>query len=123
MYRELNRDSHAGGTLAVDESRTLDLRSILKESIDLPADVLSADFSHIQDRILDQQTISDLVKPCTPETETGDSSQRRQRRKKALMPYLDQRLVCVCIRLPGVIYTIEIGPETEKVVHWEWQPA
>jgi phosphoribosyl-dephospho-CoA transferase len=64
-----------------------------------------------------------LIKPSTSETENGDSYERRQRRKKALMRYLDQRLVCVCLRLPGVIYTIEINPETEEVVHWEWQTA
>jgi len=67
-----------------------------------------------------KQVIKQMVDTVGQETAKG---QRRQRRKKALMPYLDQRLVCVCIRLPGVIYTIEIGPETEKVVHWEWQPA
>ena len=31
------------------------------------------------------------------------------------------RLICVFIRLPGVIYTIEIDPGTEEVIHWEWQ--
>ena len=35
--------------------------------------------------------------------------------------FLDQRLTCVCIRLPGIVYTIEIDPRAEKVIHWEWQ--
>ncbi len=121
MFRELRRDNYSDGNLAFDENRTFDLRSIVKESIDLPAEILSADFSHINDRILDQKIISDLIKSSGPETGTGDWTKRYYHRKEALMPYLDKRLICVCIRLPGVAYTIEIDPGAEEVIHWEWQ--
>ena len=121
MFKELGDDNYANGNLAFDDNRTSDLRSIIQESIDLPAEVLGADFSHVHDRILDQRTISDLIKPSTSGTETSDWSKRCHRRKEALMPFLDQRLICVCIRLPGVVHTIEIDPEAEEVIHWEWQ--
>jgi hypothetical protein len=121
MFRELQPDNYADGNLAFDDNRTLDLRSIVEKSTDLPAEVLNADFSHIHDRILDQKIISSLIKPPTSKTEPGDWSKRYHYRKEALMPYLDQRLICVCIRLPGVVYTIEIDPGAEEVIHWEWQ--
>ncbi len=121
MFKEPAEDNHANGDFASDENRTLDLRTIIEKSTDLPAEVLSADFSHIHDRILDQKIISRLIKPSTSKTEIGDWSKRCHRRKEALMRYLDQRIVCVCIRLPGVVYTIEIDPAAEKIIHWEWQ--
>ena len=121
MFKELPQDIHSNGNLAFNENRTLDLRSIVEESIDLPAAVLSGDFSHVHDRILDQKIISGLMNPTTSESETGDWSKRCHRRKKALMPYIDKRLICVCIRLPGVLYTIEIDPGADEVIHWEWQ--
>lgn len=95
MFKELQPNSYSSSNLASGENRTLDLRSIMKESTDLPAEILSADFSHIHDRILDQKVISSLTKPPSFETENGDWVTRRHRRKEALMPYLDQRLsVC-----------------------------
>ena len=121
MLKELPQDNHSDSDLTFDENRTFDLRSIVEKSIDLPAAVLSGDFSHIHDRILDQKIISGLMNPTTSESETGDWSKRCHRRKKALTPYLDKRLICVCVRLPGVLYTIEIDPEGEEVIHWEWQ--
>jgi hypothetical protein len=121
MFKELRKDNYSDGDSAFDTNRTLHLRSILKESIDLPAGVLSVEFSHIHDRILDQKIFSELIDPANSETETEDWSKRCHNRKQALMPYLDQRLICVCIRLPGVVYTIEIDPSARKVIHWEWQ--
>ena len=121
MFKQLGKDNYSGGDLAFDENRTLELRSIVEKSINLPAEVLSADFLHIHDRILNQKIFSGLIEPSTSETETGDWNTRYRHRIKALMPYLDKRLVCVCIRLPGVVYTIEIDPGAEEVIHWEWQ--
>ena len=121
MFKALAEDNHANDVLAFDEDCTLDLRSIIEKSIALPADVLSADFSYIHNRILDQSVFSSLTTPSSTETETFDLSDRYDRRKEALTPYLDKRLVCVCIRLPGVVYTIEIDLGTKKVIHWEWQ--
>ncbi len=121
MFKDLGKDNHSDGDSAFDENRTLHLRSIIKESIDLSVEVLRVEFSHIHDRILDQRIFSELINPANSETETDDWSTRCHNRKQALMPYVDQRLICVCIRLPGVVYTIEIDPDAEKVIHWEWQ--
>ncbi len=121
MFKELDKDNHFDGDSALDEDRTLPLRSILKESINLPAQVLGVKFSYVHDRILDQKIFSELITPANSEPETDNRSKRCHNRKQALMPYVDQRLVCVCIRLPGVVYTIEIDPGAEKVIHWEWQ--
>ena len=121
MFKELGQDNYANGNLAFEETRTLDLRSIVEKSIDLPAEVLSADFSHVHDRILDQKIISGLTTPSSSETEALEWSERYHRRREALTPYLDKRLICVCIRLPGVLYTIEIDPGADEVIHWEWQ--
>ncbi len=121
MFKELGGDNYADGNLAFDDNRTLDLRSIVEKSTDLPAEVLSADFSYIHDRVLDQTVYSSLTTPSSSETETLEWSERYHQRREALTPYLDKRLICVCIRLPGVVHTIEIDPETEEVIHWEWQ--
>ncbi len=121
MFKERRQDNYSNGNPAFEESTSLDLRSIVEESIDIPTWVLDADFSYVHERILDQKTISDLIKPSTSGTEASDWSKRCDRRKEALMPYLGKRLICVCIRLPGVLYTIEIDPEGEEVIHWEWQ--
>lgn len=121
MFKELRGDNYADGNLAFDDNRTLDLRSIVEKSTDLPAEVLSADFSHIYDRVLDQTVYSSLTTPSSSETETLEWTVRYHQRREALTPYLDQRLICVCIRLPGVVYTIEIDPGAEEVIHWEWQ--
>ena len=121
MFRELSKEDYADGNLDVHDFGTVNLRSVVKESIDLPAEVLSADFSCIHGRILDQKIIAGLTKPSASESENGGCSKRCRRRKKALTPYLDKRLICVCIRLPGVLCTIEIDPGAEKVIHWEWQ--
>ncbi len=123
MFKELHPNNCSDAKCAADENRSLDIRSIVKESIDLPAEILRADFSHIHDRILDQKTISDLINPPATDTTTVESEKRYLRRKEALVPYLDKRLVCVCFRLPGIMYTIEVDPEAEEVVHWEWQSA
>lgn len=121
MFKEIHQDNDLDGDLAFDEGRTFDLRSTIDKSIDLPAEVLGADFSQVHDRILDQEFFSVLIRPSTSDIETDDWSTRRRDREKALVPYLGKRLVCVCIQLPGVVYTIEIDPKVDKVVHWEWQ--
>lgn len=121
MFKELAEDNHVSGDFAFDEYCILDLRSIVEKSIALPAEVLGADFSHVQDRILDQSVYASLTTPFSTETETIELSDRYHRRKQALASYLDKRLICVCIQLPGVVYTIEINPRSKEVVHWEWQ--
>ena len=121
MFKEQAEDKYTNINLGCDENRTFDLRSVVEKSIDLPAEVLSADFSYFHDRILDQTVYSSLTTPSSSETETLEWSERYHQRRQALTPYLDKRLICVCIRLPGIVYTIEIDPGAEEVIHWEWQ--
>ena len=119
MLKDVPRNRDMDASPGIDDSGKMDLHSIVKESAHLPPEVLAAEFSYVHDRILDQQTIATLTDPSS--STTSDSIKRHRQRRTALMPYLDKRLICVCIRLPGVLYTIEINPGTEEVIHWEWQ--
>jgi len=51
----------------------------------------------------------------------SESALRVKRRAKSLTPCLRLRLPCVFIRLPGPHYTVEIDPDNDKIVRWEWQ--
>ena len=99
----------------------LDIRHIINECLDLPSDVSSAEFTRVDERLLDQRLLSILASESAEESDDADPTVRHQCREQALSPYLDKFLICVFIRLPGVHYTIEIDPELERVVHWEWQ--
>ncbi len=96
---------------------TDDLRSIIRASTRLPSIVIEASFFQVFDRVLDDATIAALTDPTTFPQE--ESEERCRRRKKALAPYFGKRLICVLINLPGVIYTVEIDPFLERVIHWE----
>lgn len=99
----------------------LDLRHIINECLELPSDVSSAEFTRVDERLLDQRLLALLASGSAAESNEADRMVRHQCREEALSPYLDKLLICVFIRLPGVHYTIEIDPELERVVHWEWQ--
>ncbi len=58
IFKELGKDSYSDGDSAFDKNRILHLRLIIKESIDLPDEVINIEFSHIHDRILDQRMFS-----------------------------------------------------------------
>ncbi len=102
---------------------SLDIRGIIRECIELPPDVSSADFTRVDERLLDQQLLSILASESVAESDEAKREVRQQCRKGALSPYLGKILICVFIRLPGVHYTIEIDSESERVVHWEWQTS
>ena len=104
-------------------SETLDIRGIIRECIELPPDVSSAEFTRVDERLLDRQLLSFLASESAAEIDEADRVVRQQCREGALSPYLGKILICVFIRLPGVHYTIEIDPESELVVHWEWQTS
>ncbi len=103
------------------ESEPLDIRAIIQECVELPADVTSSELTCVVERILDQRLLSFLVSESASHGDGADWVVRRRRRKEALSPYLDHVLICVFILLPGIHYTIEVDPELERVVHWEWQ--
>ena len=103
------------------ESKHLDIRAIIQECDELPADVTSAELTCVVERILDQRLFSFLISESASRGDEADWIIRRRRRKEALSPYLDKILICVFIHLPGIHYTIEVDPELERVVHSEWQ--
>lgn len=102
-------------------SEPLAIRRIIQKCIKLPPDVATAEFTRVDERVLDQRLLSFLVSESASKSNDADWVARQQCRKEALSPYLDRVLICVFIRLPGIHYTIEIDPELERVVHWEWQ--
>ena len=102
---------------------TLDIRGIIRECIELPPDVSSAEFTRVDERLVDRQLLSILASESTAESDEAELVVRQQCRERALTPYLGKILICVSIRLPGVHYTIEIDPQSERVVHWEWQTS
>ena len=104
-------------------NETLDLRSIIRDCPGLPPDVTSAKLTSINERILDQRLLSFLVTQSAPQDNDKECVDRRQNRQEALSPYLGRVLICVFIRLPHIHYTIEIDPELERVIHWEWQTS
>ena len=99
----------------------LDIRTIIQECGEIPAGVTSAELTRIDERILDQRLLAFLISESASQSNDADWVVRQRRRKEALSPYLDRVLICVFIRLPGIHYTIEVDPELERVVHWEWQ--
>ena len=103
------------------ESEPLDIRAIIQECVELPAGVTSAELTCVVERILDEQLFSFLIGDAASQCDEADWVIRRRRRKEALSPYLDKILISVFIHLPGMHYTIEVDPELERVVHWEWQ--
>ena len=102
-------------------SEPLDISAILQECTGLPGDVANAELTSVTERVLNQPLLANLLDPFTASNDDPGWDDRRCRRKIALTPYVGSVLLCVFIRLPGVHYTIEIDPELERVVHWEWQ--
>ena len=103
------------------ESEPLDIRTIIQACVELPADVTNAELTCVVERILDQRLFSFLISESASQSNDANWVVRQQRRKEALSPYLDKVLICVFVHLPGIHYTIEVDPELERVVHWEWQ--
>ena len=102
-------------------SETLDIRAIIQECSELPPDVTRAELTRVDERIIDRRLLSFLVGQSAPAHHESGWLVRQRCRKDALSPYLGRVLICVFIRLPGIHYTIEVDPELQRVVHWEWQ--
>ena len=102
-------------------SEPLDIRAIIQECSELPPDVTRAELTCVDERIIDRRLLSFLVGQSAPERYDPEWVVRLSCRKDALSPYLGRVLICVFIRLPGIHYTIEVDPELQRVVHWEWQ--
>ncbi len=103
------------------EGKSLDIRAIIQDCVELPTDVTNAEPTRVVERILDQQLFSFLISESASQSNDADWAIRQRRREEALSPYIDKILIGVFVHLPGVYYTIEVDPELERVVHWEWQ--
>ena len=103
-------------------SETLCVAEVLRRS-NLPAVVHSAPIAYSDERLIDDGLIEALT--VCPDDRTDDPQYIDQLaiRRDTLSRFKGQRLLCVVVRLPGVIYTLEINPETQTVVHWEWQAS
>lgn len=99
------------------------LRSIIRTCTDIPPQVREAQFTRVDERVIDAPLLRVLAEHYAPGANDEAQAARRGKRAAALSPYLGKMLVCVLILLPGVRYTIEIDMDDERVVHWEWQPG
>lgn len=121
MFKEQQSATPSEDNLQWHASETLDIRAIIQECSELPPDVTRAELTHVDERIIDRRLLSFLVSQSAPEHHDPGWLVQQSCRKDALSPYLGRVLICVFIRLPGIHYTIEVDPELQRVVHWEWQ--
>ncbi len=101
----------------------VDLRTIIQDCPELPCEVKIAEFTYVEERVIDETLLHRLSSYQATDDGPPDWVIRLRRRREALSSYLGKDLVCVLIRLPGVQYTIEVDPVSQNVVHWEWQVA
>lgn len=97
------------------------VRAIIQNCADIPQLVREAQLARVDERIIDDSLFRFLTERSITVTDDEVQMVKRQRRTKALSPYLGRSLVCVLITLPGVRYTIEVDTAEERVVYWEWQ--
>ncbi len=106
-----------------NESRMRHLRALIKNCSAIPSEISEARFSSVVERKIDESLLRYLMENGDPDGGDEELTPETRRRLEALSPYLDRTLICVLIRLPGVIYTIEIDPTNDRIVYWEWQAA
>lgn len=97
------------------------LRAMIEKCTDIPPQVRTAELARVDERVLDDSLFRFLTEQGGPGSADDARTAAMRRRAEALSPYLGHTLVCVLITLPGVRYTIEVDPDEERVVHWEWQ--
>jgi len=112
------RDQEQPQRLSIPKAK---LRTIIEQSGCIPNGVVNAKLTCTTERVLDARTYQQLVE-TSPDLPDCDSA-CLETRKIALANFLNRRLICTCIRLPGILYTFEIDPIGERLVHWEWQSA
>ena len=115
-YYHGDQDS-AGGNKKNDE-----LRDIVAKHSALPDAVRLARIGYVETRVLERHLLEEISSQAPQPGMADNWPERLRRRREALEPYVDKRLVCVLIRVPGTHYTIEIDPVEASVVYWEWQP-
>jgi len=99
---------------------SISIESALKKS-NLPRFVKTLPISQIFERIMDASEILRLTELGFNEKDNAERIERLRIRREALKKHQGSTLTCVLVRLPGVLYTIEIDQITSSIVHWEWQ--
>jgi hypothetical protein len=104
-----------------DSSQNDWLQNLIIATEELPAQVRRANLTRIDERVIDRSLIDKMSEQAAFEGGGDSINKKLERRVAALSPFAGKKLICVSIHLPGVSYTIEVDPERERVVHWEWR--
>ena len=97
--------------------------AIIRAHSELPPAARGARPRRIEVRTMTRRLLRQLIAQAPPPNSPPGWSTRILNREESLAAHIGSTLYCVLIRLPGVHYTLEIDPEAQQVVHWEWQPA
>ena len=101
----------------------VDLRATIQNCPELPCEVNIAEFTYVEQRLIDETLIHRLSCYQATDNVAADWAIRLRRLAEALSSYLGKDLICVFIRMPGVQYTVKVDPERRSIIHWEWQVA
>ncbi len=96
------------------------IQSALRNS-NLPQFVKTLPISQMFERFMDANEILRLTELGFNEKDNAECIEKLRIRREALRKHHGSTLTCVLIRLPGVLYTIEIDPVNWSIVHWELQ--
>ena len=96
------------------------IESVLRNS-NLPQFIKISPISQLFEHLIDASEISRLTELGPNEKDNAERIERLRIRREALKKYQGSSLICALIRLPGVLYTIEIDPVNWSIVHWESQ--
>ena len=96
------------------------IQSALRNS-NLPQFVKTLPISQLFERFMDANEILRLTELGFNEKDNAECIEKLRIRREALRKHHGSTLICVLIRLPGVLYTIEIDPVNWSIVHWECQ--
>ena len=98
------------------------IESVLRNS-NLPQFIKISPIPQLFERLIDANEISRLTELGPNGKDNAERIERHSIRREALNKYLGSTLTCVLVRLPGVLYTIEIDPINCSISHGEWQRA
>lgn len=77
------------------------------------------DTSHIEEHTFDSSYIEFLDEQIRLNARGDDWNSRLRDRSQHLAPFADQRLIRGKIPIPGGDLSIEVEPESARVIHWE----
>ena len=98
------------------------IESALRNS-NLPQFVKTSPIFQLFERLMDANEVLRLTELGLHEKDNAERIERLRIRRVALRKHQGSTLTCVLIRLPGILYTIEIDPVNWSIVHWESQQA